>query len=121
MILLDTNALLWLDAGHRRARSLEKWAGSLYVSPVSLLEIQVLVEAARLKLRRSPSSFADDERWTLDSPPSAEWFDRALSLSWTHEPADRLITAHALYRGWKLATADAMLIEHLDSRQVLAL
>ena len=39
LILLDTNAALWLQAGHRRARPLLGQSG-LYISPVSLLELQ---------------------------------------------------------------------------------
>ena len=51
LILLDTNAVLWLHQGHRRARQLEREPGRLYMSPASLLELQFLVEAGRLRLR----------------------------------------------------------------------
>ena len=51
MILLDTNALIWLDQGHARTRALNRRAGRLYVSPASLLELQFLMEAGRIRLR----------------------------------------------------------------------
>ncbi|MFZ5468557.1 MAG: type II toxin-antitoxin system VapC family toxin [Myxococcota bacterium] len=121
MILLDTHALLWLETNGRRARPLHRFAGSLYVSPVCLLELQLLVECGRLRLKRSLSTVADDPRWALDAPPSVEWFERAFDLSWTRDLFDRLLAAHALYRGWKLATADAVILEHLGAKHVLEL
>jgi PIN domain nuclease of toxin-antitoxin system len=52
LILLDTNALLWLHQGHPRCRPLKRYAGRLYISPVSLLELQLLIEVGRLRRRR---------------------------------------------------------------------
>src|SRR5919201_1909539 len=49
VILLDTNALLWLQAHNRRATPLLRARGSLYVSPASLLEIEILTESGRLR------------------------------------------------------------------------
>src|SRR5262245_61976996 len=118
MILLDTNAILWLQAGHRRSQPLNSWAGRLYISPASLLEIQFLAETQR---RRSPrdfqvAEFADDPRWLLDDPSATEWFQAALELSWTHDPFDRLLAAHSLHRRWRLATGDGELLERLGAR-----
>lgn len=122
MILLDTHALLWLDAGHRRSRPLGRWAGRLYASPASLLEIQVLAEVGRLRLRRStPAALAEDPRWLLDNPSSTGWFEAAWALGWTRDPFDRLLVAHARHRGWRLATADADLLKALGEREVLEL
>ena len=36
MILLDTNALIWLAQGHRRASNLARSPNPLYASPASL-------------------------------------------------------------------------------------
>jgi PIN domain nuclease of toxin-antitoxin system len=115
VILLDTNALLWLDGGHRRIRPLARWAGRLQISPVSLLELQFLVEAGRVQTARSTSLIVEDPRWTLDEPPAGAWFEAARSLSWTRDPFDRLIVAHAQLRRWRLATADGLLIEKLGA------
>ena len=122
VILLDTHAAIWLAQGHRRSRPLDRFP-RLYLSPISLLEIQFLAESGRLRLadRRSPFELASDDRWVLDEPPSGKWFGAACSLGWTRDPFDRLIAAHAHVRGWKLATADDVLLEHLSSSEVLRL
>jgi hypothetical protein len=82
MILLDTHALLWLESGHRRARPLTKVEVALYVSPASLLEVAFLIEVGRVRAKRGLRawSLADDDRWRLDEPPSAAWFEEAASL-----------------------------------------
>lgn len=116
MILLDTNALIWLEQGHRRARVLTGKARRLYVSPASLLELQFLFEAGRINLRGgSLSAVVSQDRWLVDDPPAAAWFDAALGLSWTHDPFDRLLVAHAQLRGWRLATSDVALLKRLPS------
>jgi PIN domain nuclease of toxin-antitoxin system len=123
VILLDTSALLWLDVGHRRSLALRKWGGRLHVSPANLLELQFLLEAERIRLRKGATieGLAADERWTLDDPPSVPWFSAARGLSWTRDPFDRLLVAHARYRGWRLATADGLLLERLGDSEVLEL
>lgn len=122
MILLDTNAVLWLETGHRRARRLEKAGVSLAVSPASLLELQFLHELGRIRLK-VPSSFrlAEGAAWVVDEPPVLDWFERANAASWTHDPFDRLIVAHARARGWRLATGDGHVLEHLEAREVVEL
>lgn len=123
MILLDTNGLLWLHRGHPRARRLSPWMGRLYASPVSLLEIQLLIEAGRIRLRSGAavSDLAADDRWAIDDPSSADLFDRAIAIGWTRDPFDRLIVAHARLRGWRVATADSELLERLGPDESLAL
>lgn len=114
MILLDTSALLWLESGHRRSRPLLKAGRALYVSPMTMLELQVLHEAGRFRLESGTvARFFDDDRWLLDDPPAARWFEASLSISWTRDVFDRLIVAHARVRGWRLATADSLILENL--------
>ena len=123
MILLDTNALLWFQHNHPRARPLVRAGGTVYVSPASLLEIAVLTEAGRLRARGGASArdLLRDERWAQDDPPSADWFDAALNIGWTRDVFDRLLVAHARLRRWRLATADATIIEHLRPHEYLEL
>ncbi len=122
MILLDTNALLWLDSGHRRAKPLMSMRAPLFISPATVLELQMLRESGRLKLRPgAPASPAHDDRWVLDDPPAVPWFDAALELGWTRDPLDRLLVAHARFRGWRLATADQAILDHLGDYERLEL
>lgn len=122
VILLDTHAVIWIAQRHRRARPLERFP-RLYLSPISVLEIQFLVEAGRLRLSegQSPMTLAGDHRWRLDEPPAAKWFVGACELSWTRDPFDRLLVAHAKLRGWKVATADTLLLERLGPSEVVPL
>ena len=114
MILLDTNALIWVDAGHPRSRALVTRGDRLYVSPASLLELQILQEAGRLRTRQATAQWiVEDDRWLVDEPPAGSWFLRATEVGWTHDPFDRLVVAHAQLRRWRVATADARILEHL--------
>ncbi|HEX4405826.1 MAG TPA: PIN domain-containing protein [Polyangia bacterium] len=117
MILLDTHALVWLLSGHRRARRLPARA-RLFVSPVSLLEIRTLEEIGRFDVSRS-GPLEDDTRFTIDDPSSMALFEAAVDLPWTRDPFDRLIVGHALMRGWKLATADSRIHEHLPANAIV--
>ncbi len=122
LILLDTNALIWLLQRHRRAQILTARA-RLQMSPASLLEVQLLVEAGRLALPdgRTPASIVTDPRWVLDEPPAGRWFERAVEIGWTRDPFDRLLVAHARLRGWRLATSDSGLLEQLRPSEALPL
>jgi PIN domain nuclease of toxin-antitoxin system len=123
VILLDTHALLWLHQGNRRAQPLLAPKARLRTSPASLLELQFLVEAGRLRLkhRAGVEALFADPRWIVDEPPSGAWFARALDLDWTRDPFDRLLVAHALLRGWELATADSVILENLPKECVAEL
>jgi PIN domain nuclease of toxin-antitoxin system len=120
VILLDTNALIWLEQGHARSRVLQRADRQLYLSPATLLELEFLIEAGRIRLRAGTlDRLADDDRWLLDDPPAAAWFGQAVDLSWTRDPFDRLLVAHARLRGWRFATSDAALLKHLTPKERL--
>jgi PIN domain nuclease of toxin-antitoxin system len=122
VILLDTHALIWLDQAHPRGRTLTRGGRTLYISPATILELQFLSEAGRLRLPKGDAqAMAVDDRWTLDEPPSAAWFAAACDLAWTRDPFDRLLAAHARLRGWRLATADENLLKGLGPRHTLDL
>ena len=120
MILLDTNALIWLLAGHRRARRLLRGDLRLYVSPVSSLELRFLDEVGRIRLRADLDLF-EDPRFAIDDPSALDLFSAALDLAWTRDPFDRLLAAHAQLRRWRLATADRRLLEQLGPSKTLEL
>jgi PIN domain nuclease of toxin-antitoxin system len=122
MILLDTHAVIWLDQSHPRARTLSRTSTPLSISPATLLELQFLSEAGRIRFKNNDvQALAVDDRWTVDEPPAAAWFAVALDITWTRDPFDRLIAAHAEFRGWRLATADTVLLKELGPRLTLEL
>jgi len=123
VILLDTNALIWLHRHDERAAPLARVSARLYVSPASLLELQFLWEVGRVRLKRSSTlkHVVHDDRWVIDDPPSAAWFEEAVGVGWTRDPFDRLLVAHARLRRWLLATSDQRVIAQLRKGEVLEL
>jgi PIN domain nuclease of toxin-antitoxin system len=120
MILLDTHALVWLLSDHRRARRIPPRT-RLYASPVSLLELRLLEEVGRIQLKKPIQSIHEDDRLDVDDPSALALFEAAAALPWTRDPYDRLIVGHARMRGWRLATADARILENLPPAEVLEL
>jgi PIN domain nuclease of toxin-antitoxin system len=119
MILLDTNAIIWLVTRHRRGRPLLRETTALAISPASILELGLLADIGRLRLRLQ--DVVEDDRWSVDDPPAAEWFARAADEAWTRDPFDRLIVAHARLRRARLATGDTTIGAHLRPSEVVAL
>ena len=118
--LLDTHFLIWTVLGVARLDEfpwLEEY-GPWGVSPISLVELQFLAEVGKLEL--SAAEFLDallrDGRFVVDEVPLLSIVRHALPLHWTRDPFDRLLVAHARLRGWRLATGDAVLLDHLDER-----
>jgi len=53
--------------------------------------------------------------------PAIAWFLTAAEQSWTHDPFDRLIAAHAILRGYRLASSDDAVLDHLRPSERLPL
>lgn len=123
MILLDTNAVIWLLGGHRRARLLLDGGLRLYLSPVSLLELKLLIEVGRLEEApgHTLEEITRDPRWSLDNLPSQDLFSASLEVDWTRDPFDRLVVAHARHRRWRLATGDHSLKARLAENELVPL
>ena len=113
MILLDTNAVIWLDRSHKRVRALARSSSRLLVSPATLLELQMLEESGKLRLRSGIRGVIESDRWDVDEPAALQWFEHAAEESWTRDPFDRLIVAHARLRRVRLASGDGAILERL--------
>lgn len=123
MILLDTCAVLFVLAAHPRGKALAAHAGGLAVSPISILELSFLVECGRIAFPGSDAATAvrNDPRFAIDDPPIGGVIAHAIVLSWTRDPFDRLLAAHALHRGWRLATSDRVILQNLPASSTLRL
>jgi PIN domain nuclease of toxin-antitoxin system len=116
-LLLDTHFLLWLALDVPRVDAfpwLERYR-PCGVSPVSFLEVQFLTEVGRLEARTSEFAAAvgQDPRFVVDEVPLVSLIDRAIPLSWTRDPFDRLLAAHSEARRTPLCTLDRrMRAEH---------
>jgi len=122
-MLLDTNALIWLASEHPRSKGLLTAEASLYISPISLLELTFLKECGRIHFMNNITRdhIIDDARWMLDDPSLAELIEQAHDVDWTRDPFDRLLVAHAKLRGWTFATSDKKIIEHSDPSNIFVL
>jgi PIN domain nuclease of toxin-antitoxin system len=121
LILLDTNAVIYFQEGHPRMKRLSETSEAFFVSPATILEITYLSEVGRLKSMTAKGVDASivDPRWIVDDPPALAWFNAARDVGWTRDPFDRLIVGHARYRGWRLATSDTRIVEHLGPRYAI--
>lgn len=109
-VLLDTHFLLWIVLGSGRLNEfpwLERYR-PWGISPVSLLEIQFLAEIGRLEARQPEltRAVAADPRFVLDEVPLVPLVQKALPLSWTRDPFDRLLVAHSEARRVSLCSTD---------------
>ncbi len=116
---LDTHVVVWLHAGQLRRfpQAALEWLapGGHRISPAVRLELSYLHEIGRVTA--SSESIIDTLRGTGGLQVADEPFDlvvlRAVSLSWTRDPFDRLIAAHADVANEPLLTADGTIHEHL--------
>jgi PIN domain nuclease of toxin-antitoxin system len=107
---VDTNVVIWLAAGEidqlSEAAKYQLEATELLMSPMVLLELEMLFDAGRLK--RPASVIATDLAAKIDlricQLPMAAITAAALNIKWTRDPGDRLIVANAM------ANHDAYLI-----------
>lgn len=114
---LDTYVAVWLAAGDRRrlkGAQARLRRGSLFVSPITLVELEVLREIGRI--RRTVAEvweILSEDHHVQEAPGDLREEGRhARSLGWTRDPFDRLIVAHVLATEAILLTADATTREH---------
>lgn len=112
---LDTHVAAWLFAGDASRLSAQARAvieaDDLMISPAVVLELQYLFETRRVS--DPAEAVVEDLRQRLHvatcNLPFPDVVRRALALSWTRDPFDRLIVAQAAANDAKLVTKDRTL------------
>jgi PIN domain nuclease of toxin-antitoxin system len=120
-VLLDTHALYWLsvDPSRLSARADDqiRAANELAVSDITWFELALLATRGRIIVSTSVQGWlealARDVR-SVPITPAIAATAAALSDGLPRDPADRLIYATALERGWPLLTRDQRLHGHRD-------
>jgi PIN domain nuclease of toxin-antitoxin system len=113
--ILDSHFLIWIVTRSRRL-SRFPWLDRYLpwgVSPIALLEIQFLSELGKVDLKPGfHDAVRSDARFELDDPPSASLVERAIPLSWTRDPFDRLLAAHSEVRRSPMISVDEDMLEN---------
>ncbi len=116
-VCLDTHAVVWLVGAQTERFGQEALAligsAELLISPAVTLELQFLYEIGRVN---APATEAlQTLQVALDIRVAADSFtdvvSAALAESWTRDPYDRLIVAHARLLGAVLLTRDRRIAE----------
>lgn len=116
MIYLDTHVAAWLYAGGDErmspaARASLHDSDDIRISPMVRLELQYLFEIGRVT---APAAMVMDELrtalgLTVCDASFVSVAHAAEDLTWTRDPFDRLIVAHAALHGAPLVTKDGTL------------
>lgn len=119
LIFVDTHVLVAIAAGAARhlsvdaKRALDRATG-VSVSPAALFELQLLSEIGRL--RATPLEVLHEAQMNLGvTVLDRSFFDIATAaspLTWTRDPFDRMIVAHASLEDAVLVTKDATIQAH---------
>lgn len=118
MIYLDTHVVVWLYAGLTEnlsdvAKSLIN-EHELYISPIVRLELQYLYEIGRIRV--SSDVIVNDLSNSIGLNVCQQDFnliiDRALNISWTRDPFDRLIVSNATINENILLTKDSNILNN---------
>jgi PIN domain nuclease of toxin-antitoxin system len=116
VILLDTHAIVWWQAGGERLSSVARRAiasaATIFVSPVSCWEIALLASKGRIQLDRDPSVWVQ-EFLTSDhvaiadlTPTAAVAAARLPAAGFPGDPADAFLYATARERDVPMVTKD---------------
>jgi PIN domain nuclease of toxin-antitoxin system len=132
LILLDSNALIWLTAGDptlgskaRRRIEAEASSGNIYISAMSFWEVAMLLDKNRLELDKGLHGWAAA---VLEMPGvNIVHVDLDIALAagslpgGIHgDPADRIIVATARALGCPVLTSDRQILAYAEAGHVTA-
>ena len=121
MILLDTHIVMWLHRGdlYNIPSSVQDLLQHehLAISPMVELELAYLHETGRLRDQPEKliAHLSDSIGLAVDDLSLARVVHEARSLSWTRDPFDRLIVAHAAAAQVPLVTADRVILDNFQA------
>ncbi len=118
MIYLDTHVVIWLYLGDTtlfspKAKKLIE-ENELTVSPIVLLELQYLHEIGRLLVDPGVlyENLASTIMLSICNLPFARIISESMTQTWTRDPFDRIITAHAIAGDAVLVTKDSTILQN---------
>jgi PIN domain nuclease of toxin-antitoxin system len=114
ILLVDTHAVLWFQAGDRRLsraarQAMEAEGATLCISAASVWEMAIKASLGRLKLPMPVDAYVDEKvaQGYRTLPVSAAHAARVEQLPWRHrDPFDRLLAAQALVERCPVVTRD---------------
>ncbi len=120
VIMLDTHVALWLYTGkieylsQRAQRKIDE--SDLVVSPIVELELAYLNEIGRVTDTAQQILGALGSRMglTVAQIGFGPLCATAVEVTWTRDPFDRMLVAHAITAGLPLLTKDASILANLD-------
>ena len=120
LVHLDTHIVCWLYEGRSELltpvalQTIE--SGLLQVSPVVQLELTYLHEIGRISRDGSHvlDALAKDVGLSVADVSLARVMKMAGTLTWTRDPFDRMIVAHAMVADAALVSKDRLIRKHCD-------
>jgi len=120
LVHLDTHIVCWLYEGRSELltpvalQTIE--SGLLQVSPVVQLELTYLHEIGRISRDGSHvlDALAKDVGLSVADVSLARVMKMAGTLTWTRDPFDRMIVAHAMVGDAALVSKDRLIRKHCD-------
>lgn len=118
MIYLDTHVVVWLYAGltERFSEATQKLLNQedLLISPMVQLELQYLYEINRVTVNAQSVITDLNQRigLTICAKPFSAIIVQATQVTWTRDPFDRIIVAHANLDNNTLISKDQTILTH---------
>jgi PIN domain nuclease of toxin-antitoxin system len=118
LIYLDTHVVVWLYAGlvERFSSDIQTLLNEhdLLISPIVRLELQYLYEIKRVAVEAERILIDLSQRIgvTVCPKPFDAVIVRAATLTWTRDPFDRILVAHASLSDSVLVSEDQTILAH---------